>query len=158
MAPPTSRWSPASHAVATLLIARDHEHLTQEFVKADRGGRILIDIGRNGPGATYAAPYAVRARPHAPVSAPCTWEEIERGEVAPQTFTLRGMQPRLDAAGDLWSGLHAKGRSLRHPLAQLEKLLPEGAHFEAAIAAQAAARQAAMRAGHARWLARGRTE
>ena len=38
-----------------LRIQRDPEHLTQEFIKTDREGRILIDTGRNGPGATFAA-------------------------------------------------------------------------------------------------------
>ena len=65
---------------ARLLVTRDPEHLTQEFSKADRGGRILVDTGRNGYSATFAAAYAVRAKPGAPVSAPCTWEEIERGD------------------------------------------------------------------------------
>ena len=74
---------------------RDPEHLTQEFSKADRGGRILVDTGRNGYSATFAAAYAVRAKPGAPVSAPCTWEEIERGEVGPRTFTLRTMAERI---------------------------------------------------------------
>ena len=73
-----------AHAVGALLVARDPEHLTQEFSKADRGGRILIDTGRNGYSATFAAAYAVRAKPGAPVSAPCTWDEIENGTVEPQ--------------------------------------------------------------------------
>ena len=47
---------------AALLVKRDPEHLTQEFNKADRGGRILVDTGRNGYSATFAAAYAVRAR------------------------------------------------------------------------------------------------
>ena len=78
-----------AHTVGRLFIARDPEHLTEEFSKADRGRRIYVDTGRNGYSATFAAPYAVRAKPGAPVSAPCTWEEIERGEVGPATFTLR---------------------------------------------------------------------
>ena len=36
-----------AHAVATILIARDPESLTLEFIKADRGRRILVDTGRN---------------------------------------------------------------------------------------------------------------
>ena len=71
-----------------MLVKRDPAHLTLEFIKADREGRILIDVGRNGPGATFAAAYALRARRGAPVSAPCTWPELEHGEVAPQTFKL----------------------------------------------------------------------
>src|SRR4029079_9235121 len=67
-----------SHVVGRVLVTRDPENLTQEFAKIDRGGRILIDTGRNGYSATFAAAYTVRAKPGAPVSAPCTWEEIER--------------------------------------------------------------------------------
>src|SRR6185295_12962683 len=77
------------YAVASVLVARDPAHLTLEFAKADRGARIFLDVGRNGYGATYAAPYAVRPKPGAPVSAPCTWDEVARGDAAPQTFTLR---------------------------------------------------------------------
>ena len=96
------------HAVGRALVQRDAAHLTQEFYKADRGGRILVDTGRNEFGATYAAAYAVRPKPSAPVSAPCTWEEIESGAAGPQTFTLRGMARRLDEVGDLWAHLHSQ--------------------------------------------------
>jgi bifunctional non-homologous end joining protein LigD len=99
-------------AIATELIARLPDLVTLEFSKADRGGRILIDIGRNRPGATVAAPYTVRARAGAPVSAPCTWEEIERRLVGPRTFTLRTMAERLASAGDLWKDLARRGVTL----------------------------------------------
>jgi bifunctional non-homologous end joining protein LigD len=97
-----------AHAVGTLLVTRDPQHLTQEFSKADRGGRILVDTGRNGYSATFAAAYAVRAKAGAPVSAPCTWEEVERGEVGPRTFTLRTMAARVAAAGDPWSDMRRR--------------------------------------------------
>src|SRR4029078_7164715 len=84
-----------SHAIGKLMVKRYPEKLTQEFHKVDRGGRILVDTGRNGYSATYAATYTVRASPAAPVSAPCTWEEIEKGEVGPKTFTLRTMAQRI---------------------------------------------------------------
>jgi len=112
-----------AHAVGTLMVARDPGHLTQEFSKADRGGRILVDTGRNGWSATFAAAYAVRARPGAPVSAPCTWEEVERGDVGPRTFTVRNMPQRIASAGDLWSGMERRGRSLTRARAKLEKIL-----------------------------------
>ena len=98
--------------IAAELIARQPDLVTQEFSKADRGGRIFVDIGRNRPGATVAAAYTVRARPGAPVSAPCTWEEIERRAVGPRTFTLRTMAQRLDAVGDLWKDLGRRGVTL----------------------------------------------
>ena len=96
-----------ANRVAELLIARNPDTLTQEFSKADRGGRILVDVGRNGYSATFAAAYAVRPKPGAPVSAPCTWEEIERGEVGPRSFTLRTMAERVAAVGDVWADMRA---------------------------------------------------
>ena len=111
-----------AHAVGTLLVLRDPKHLTQEFHKADRGGRILVDTGRNGYSATHAAAYAVRPKPGAPISAPCTWEEVERGAVSPRTFTLRNMAARVESVGDLWAGMRNRGRSLTRPIAQLRRI------------------------------------
>ena len=111
-----------AHAVGTLLVMRHPKTLTQEFHKKDRGRRILVDTGRNGYSATFAAAYAVRARPGAPVSAPCTWEEIEAGSVQPKTFTLRNMAARVDKVGDLWADMRRRKRSLRAPLERLRKI------------------------------------
>jgi bifunctional non-homologous end joining protein LigD len=91
--------------MAGILVARHPRDFTQEFSKADRGDRIFIDTGRNRAGATFAAVYTVRAKPGAPVSAPCTWDEIATGAVLPQTVTLRTMPARLAEVGDLWAGL-----------------------------------------------------
>jgi bifunctional non-homologous end joining protein LigD len=111
-----------AHAIGKILVKRDPKHLTQEFSKADRGGRILVDTGRNGYSATFAAAYAVRAKPGAPVSAPCLWEELERGEVSPRTFTLRTMAARIADVGDLWSDMRRSRRSLRRPMEQLRRM------------------------------------
>lgn len=111
-----------AHTVGTLLVKRNPKDLTQEFSKIDRGGRILVDTGRNGYSATFAAAYAVRAKPGAPVSAPCTWEEIERGEVGPRTFTLRSMASRIADVGDVWSDMRRARRSLRQPMERLSKM------------------------------------
>ncbi|HEX2165938.1 MAG TPA: non-homologous end-joining DNA ligase [Longimicrobiales bacterium] len=102
--------SPLAHAFGRLLVERHPAVFTQEFYKADRGDRILIDTGRNEFHATYAAPYAVRAKPGAPVSAPCTWEEVEQG-ITQQSFTLRTMAERVGAIGDVWADLHDGGVS-----------------------------------------------
>jgi bifunctional non-homologous end joining protein LigD len=101
-----------AHGVGATLVRRHPDDLTQEFAKADRGGRLYLDTGRNAGPATIAAAYAVRARPGAPVSAPCTWREIERGEVSPRSFTLRTMAARVAAVGDLWAEMPPRGRSL----------------------------------------------
>lgn len=100
-------------AVGKVLVRRHPQQLTQEFSKADREGRILVDTGRNGYSATFAAAYAVRARPGAPVSAPCSWNELERGLVHPRSFTLRSMAARAGEVGDPWSDMRRRRRSLR---------------------------------------------
>jgi bifunctional non-homologous end joining protein LigD len=109
-----------AHTVGAMLVRNDPKHLTQEFHKVDRGTRVLIDTGRNGWSATHAAAYAVRAKAGAPVSAPCTWEEVESGRVMPRTFTLRNMAERIKEAGDLWADMRRRRRSLRHALEKLK--------------------------------------
>ena len=103
------------HAVGRALVARDPGHLTLEFYKDDRKGRIFVDTGRNEFGATFAAAYAVRPKRGAPVSAPCEWGEIERGAIEPRSLTLRGMSDRIASAGDPWRDLHGRSRSLPPP-------------------------------------------
>ena len=111
-----------ANAVGTLFVSLAPDRLTQEFSKVDRRGRIYVDTGRNGYSATFAAAYTVRARRGAPVSAPCTWEEIERGEVEPGTFTVRNMPDRIAKVGDVWSDMRRRGRSLKRPVEKLRRL------------------------------------
>jgi bifunctional non-homologous end joining protein LigD len=111
-----------AHTFGKVFVSLAPDHLTQEFAKADRRGRIYVDTGRNGYSATFAAAYTVRARNGAPVSAPCTWEEVEAGAVDPDSFTLRTMPARIKKVGDLWSGLLRRGRSLKAPGVRLEEM------------------------------------
>ena len=108
-----------SDRVGAVLVKRHPDLLTQEFAKADRAGRILIDTGRNGYSATFAAAYAVRPRNGAPVSAPATWAEVESGTIGPATFTIKMMEKRIADAGDLWSALFDAPQSLREPMEML---------------------------------------
>lgn len=111
-----------AHGAGALLVKRHPKRLTQEFHKADRGKRVLVDTGRNGWSATFAAAYTVRARPGAPISAPCSWAEVEQGQVSPRSFTLRSMAERLEAVGDLWADLAASGQSVREASERLKQL------------------------------------
>jgi bifunctional non-homologous end joining protein LigD len=120
-----------AHGAGAVLVKRHPQLLTQEFIKADRGERIFVDTGRNGPGATCAAVYAVRAREGAPVSAPCTWAEVESGAAAAQTFTLRSMPARLAEHGDLWQPMLGGGVSLAAALSSIEGMLTEADWQEA---------------------------
>lgn len=95
--------------VAERLVERDPDLLTLEARKAKRGDRVLVDIMRNGYGQTAVPPYAVRARPGAPVSAPIAWDELSR--VSPAQVTVANLQRRLSATDDPWRGWrrHASG-------------------------------------------------
>jgi bifunctional non-homologous end joining protein LigD len=95
--------------VGERLAERDPDLLTLEARKAKRGDRVLIDIMRNGYGQTAVPPYAVRARPGAPVSAPIAWDELSR--VAPAQVTVGNLGRRLAANDDPWQGWrrHASG-------------------------------------------------
>jgi len=114
-----------ANAVGRLFVTLAPDQLTQEFSKVDRRGRIYVDTGRNGYSATFAAAYTVRAKRGAPVSAPCTWDEVERGEVTPATFTLRNMPDRIAKVGDVWGDMRRSRRSLKRPIEKLKALMRE---------------------------------
>jgi bifunctional non-homologous end joining protein LigD len=118
----TSEVERFAHGVGRVFVSLAPDHLTQEFNKVDRKGRIYVDTGRNGYSATFAAAYTVRAKDGAPVSAPCTWEEIEKGKVEPASFTLRNMPARIKKAGDIWADMSRRRRSLTKPIEKLKRM------------------------------------
>lgn len=84
------------------LEARHPGTVTADKRLTERRGKVLIDYSQNAIGKSIVAPYSVRARPGAPVSAPLTWAEVAAGTVRPTDFTLRTMVARLAAVGDLF--------------------------------------------------------
>jgi DNA ligase D-like protein (predicted ligase)/DNA ligase D-like protein (predicted polymerase) len=76
-----------------------------EWAKAERGGRARLDYTQNAAIKTLVAPYAVRPRHGAPVSAPITWDELDDPELRPDRWTIRSMPDRVAAVGDLWAGI-----------------------------------------------------
>jgi bifunctional non-homologous end joining protein LigD len=79
--------------------------LTSEYRIAKRSpNRILVDYNQNAWGRTLASVYSVRPKPRATVSAPVTWDEVERGlEIA--DFRIDNMVTRLAKVGDLYRPL-----------------------------------------------------
>jgi bifunctional non-homologous end joining protein LigD len=94
-----------AHAVGGLLIQRDPRNFTGQFYKKDREGKIFVDTGRNEYSATFAATYAVRPRPGAPVSAPISLDELKSGKFGPTSLTLKSVPKRVAKLGDVWAGL-----------------------------------------------------
>lgn len=109
------------HRVGELLVEQDPDNFTREFYKKDREGKIMIDTGRNEYSATFAAAYAVRPKKGAPVSAPCTWKEVESGKAGPTAFTLKNMPARVKKLGDVWEDLLESKQSLKKAIAKVKK-------------------------------------
>jgi bifunctional non-homologous end joining protein LigD len=86
--------------------------LTVEQRKAKRGDRILIDVMRNAYAHTAVAPYAVRARPGAPVATPLHWEELEDSKLRPDRWNLRTVRKRVERDGDPWADIARAARPL----------------------------------------------
>jgi bifunctional non-homologous end joining protein LigD len=91
--------------IAEELAARHPDRLTTEWRKNKREGRILIDTARNTYAQTTVAPYAVRAKPGAPVATPLRWEELEDRKLRATSHTLVSIPARLESVGDPWEGL-----------------------------------------------------
>ncbi|MFF8598041.1 non-homologous end-joining DNA ligase [Streptomyces sp. NPDC015232] len=107
--------------LADLLAARHPDELTTAARKKDRGERLYLDVQRNGYGQTAVAPYAVRARPGAPVAAPLDWAELDDPELTARRWTLRDADELLDRA--VWQDPprgHATAAARRR-LADLDK-------------------------------------
>jgi len=80
-------------------IAQAHpERFTANMKKVERRGRIFLDWLRNQRGATAVLPYTVRARPHATVAAPITWDELDDIERAGH-FTIADADELLKRSG-----------------------------------------------------------
>ncbi|MFD8009484.1 non-homologous end-joining DNA ligase [Streptomyces sp. NPDC058955] len=109
--------------VAELLAARHPEQLTTAVRKQARKGRLYLDVQRNGYGQTAVTPYAVRARPGAPVATPLSWSELDAPDLTPRRWTLTGFDARLED-DDPWKRELPRGRSLRAARRRLEKLIP----------------------------------
>ncbi len=91
------------------LEARHPKIVTAEYRVAKRPrGRVLADYNQNAWNRTLASVYSVRPKPEATVSAPVTWEEVERG-VRIEDFTMKNVPARLKKIGDLWKPLLAEG-------------------------------------------------
>jgi bifunctional non-homologous end joining protein LigD len=97
-------WSFAK-AFSKALEQRHPKIVTAEYRVAKRPkGRVLVDYNQNAWNRTLASVYSVRPKATAAVSAPVTWQEVERG-VKIEDFTMLNMVKRLKKLGDLWEPL-----------------------------------------------------
>ena len=96
-------------------------YTTIERMTSARKGRMYLDFLQNRPQATIAAPYAVRPKPGATVSAPLHWEEVKKG-LTIQDFNITNMPSRIKETGDLFKPVLGKGIEMEKAIKKLNAL------------------------------------
>jgi bifunctional non-homologous end joining protein LigD len=95
-----------ARGVAAELASAD-ERVTAAQSRAERRGRVLVDWLQNDRTRSTIAPYSLRGTQWPTVSAPVTWEEVERcaRERRPSalTFLATDVAARLERHGDLFA-------------------------------------------------------
>ncbi|HEY7483885.1 MAG TPA: DNA polymerase domain-containing protein [Streptosporangiaceae bacterium] len=115
------RWTFTEVRRAALAFGRELERrlptmVTTKWWKEERGENVFIDFNQNARDRTIASAYSVRPRPHAPVSAPLTWDEL--ADVEPEDFTIATMPARFAKLGDLHADIDDQAFSLE-PLLEM---------------------------------------
>jgi bifunctional non-homologous end joining protein LigD len=86
-------------------------------------GRVLLDALQNAKGKPLAAVYSARAHPGATVSTPVTADELMSGKIDPDAWTIKTLESRLEAVGDLWKDFWKKRQTLDAALEALSSRL-----------------------------------
>ncbi len=110
--------------IAKLIVRENPDLATIVRQLAGRApNHIYVDHLQNARGKTIVAPYSVREREGATVSAPLTWQEVKR-DISPADFTIKNMPRRIKQKGDLFAPVLSNKQSLKKAdkiLTQLEK-------------------------------------
>jgi bifunctional non-homologous end joining protein LigD len=110
-----------ARSIARLVCREAPERFTTQARKAKRRGRLYLDTARNTYAHTAVPPYAVRARPGAPVAVPLGWDELSRADLRPDRYTIANLFRRLAAKDNPWRC--ARPGAAREAAARLEALL-----------------------------------
>jgi bifunctional non-homologous end joining protein LigD len=95
---PTVSWDEAkafTQKIAEAMSKDRPDRFIANMSKRLREGRIFVDYLRNGRGAPAVAAEETRARLHAPVSTPVSWEDLSDG-IRPDQFNVGNLRERLD--------------------------------------------------------------
>jgi DNA ligase D len=103
---PTHEFLDVRHAVIGIgreLERRDPELVTMAWWKEERGNRVFVDFNQSNRDRTIASAYSPRPLPHAPVSTPVGWDELD--DVDPTELTVRTVPGLLAERGNPWQGM-----------------------------------------------------
>ncbi|HEX8116784.1 MAG TPA: non-homologous end-joining DNA ligase, partial [Pyrinomonadaceae bacterium] len=113
--------------LATVVAREQSEVATVERSKRKRGeGMIYVDHMQNARGKSVVAPYSVRPKPGATVSAPLEWKEVERKKIKTADFHIRNMLKRVERKGDLFEPVLKRRQSLEGVFERARELFKEG--------------------------------
>jgi bifunctional non-homologous end joining protein LigD len=113
--------------VATLVAHEHAEVATVERSKRKRGKQMIyVDHMQNARGKSVAAPYSVRPRPGATVSAPLEWSEVERRKITTSDFNIENMPRRIERKGDLFKPVLRNRQKLGDAFEKARELLDAG--------------------------------
>ncbi|MGW7269515.1 non-homologous end-joining DNA ligase [Streptomyces sp. NPDC054864] len=100
----------AAIAVGRELERRMPDAVTTAWWKEERGAKIFVDYNQTARDRTIASAYSVRPRPHAPVSAPLRWDEVD--DAVPEDFDIGTMPGRFAQVGDVHADMEKHAFSL----------------------------------------------
>lgn len=116
-----SQTEPFALLLAHLVQERLPEIISLERMPDKRKQKIYFDYVQTGHGGrTMAAPYSLRARPHAPVSTPLKWNEVTE-KLDPLAFNIHTVPERLKKTGDLFKDVLTKHIDLEKILNKINK-------------------------------------
>ncbi len=112
--------------VATAVAREKSDVATVERSKRKRvRGMIYVDHMQNARGKSVVAPYSVRPKPGATVSAPLEWPEVERGKIEIADFDIRNMLKRIEHKGELFRPVLKKKQKLEQAFERARSLLED---------------------------------
>lgn len=110
--------------VVQLLVRKKLPKITShERSPSARKHKVYLDYLQNGKGITMATVYSARPKPHATVSTPVTWEELQKQGFDPTRFTIKTVPKRVKKIGDLWGNLLKQDIDMLEALKELHKLI-----------------------------------
>jgi bifunctional non-homologous end joining protein LigD len=110
--------------VATLVARANPDAATIErALKKRKPAQMYVDHMQNARGKSVVAPYSVRPKQGAMVSAPLKWGEVKGKKIMLEDFTIATMPRRLARVGDLFKPVLLNKQSLHDAFARVERMI-----------------------------------
>jgi bifunctional non-homologous end joining protein LigD len=102
-----------SERIAKTIARENPQNATIERSKQKRKkNQIYVDFLQNAYGKSVVAPYSVRPKKGATVSAPLDWYEVEKKKISIEDFTIENMLERVTEKGDIFRPVLTDKQSL----------------------------------------------